>query len=303
MRIGIDLGGTKIEGIVLGNDGKVLEKLRLPTPAHSYPATVSVLCDVVNSLQEKAGKILTVGIGTPGAISQPSGLMKNSNSVRLNGKPLKHDIETELGYSIRLENDANCFALSEAHFGAAKHAASVFGVILGTGTGGGIVIGKQLLTGPNSIAGEWGHNSLPDSCRDLIKADRQCHCGRINCIETVLSGRGLSATFQECHGDEKSAVEIAQLSLQDDANAQNSIAIYCQQLARCLATVVNILDPEVIVLGGGLSNIPQLYTDVEDLMRPFVFTDHMQTKLVPPSFGDASGTLGAACLWPDDAAP
>lgn len=302
MRIGIDLGGTKIEGIILGNNGKVVEKLRLPTPANSYESTISTVCDVVNALQEKAGENLTVGIGTPGAVSHPSGLMKNSNSVRLNGKPLQHDIETQLGYTVRLENDANCFVLSEAHFGAAIHAASVFGAILGTGTGGGIVIGKQLLLGPNGIAGEWGHNSLPGSCRDLIKADRQCYCGRMNCIETVLSGRGLSATFKECFGDEKSAAEIAQSSLQGDANAQDCIAVYCQQLARCLATVVNILDPEVIVLGGGLSNIPQLYTTVEDLMRPYVFTDDMQTSLLPPSFGDASGALGAACLWPEKSA-
>lgn len=300
MRIGIDLGGTKIEGILLGKNGEVLEKLRLPTPSLSYPDTVTTVCNIVNALQEKAGKRVSVGIGTPGAISQPSGLMKNSNSVRLNGKPLQLDIENQLGHAVRLENDANCFALSEAHFGAAKHAATVFGVIIGTGTGGGIVINKRLLTGPNSIAGEWGHNSLPSSCRELIHADRTCYCSRINCIETVLSGRGLSTTYQERYHEVKTAADIAELSQKGDASSQACIAIYSQQLARCLATVVNIIDPEVIVLGGGLSNIPQLYTTVIDLMRPWVFTDDLRTTLLSPSFGDASGALGAACLWPAD---
>lgn len=300
MRIGIDLGGTKIEGILLGDNGGVIEKIREPTPATSYSDTVSTLCNIVRKLQNSAGKRLTVGIGTPGALSQPSGLMKNSNSVRLNGKPLQMDIEEALGYAVRLENDANCFALSEAILGVAKNASTVFGVILGTGTGGGIVINKQLLVGPNSIAGEWGHNSLPSSCRELILADRKCYCGRTNCIETVLSGRGLSATFEERYHASRTAADIATLSRQGDADAQACIALYAMQLARCLATVVNIIDPDVIVLGGGLSNIPQLYAKVPDLMRPYVFTDDMRTLLLQPSFGDASGALGAACLWPAD---
>lgn len=298
MRIGIDLGGTKIEGIILADDGTVSEKLRKPTPAHDYLATVSTLCDIVEALQKHSGSRITVGIGTPGALSLSSGKMKNSNSVRLNGKPLQSDIESQLGYAVRLENDANCFALSEAHLGSAKHASSVFGVILGTGTGGGIVINKQLVKGPNSIAGEWGHNSLPSSARDLIGADRQCYCGRINCIETVLSGRGISQTYQEQHGAQKTAAEIAQSAALGEVTAIGCINIYCQQLARCLATVVNIIDPEMIVLGGGLSNIPQLYTQVIDLMRPYAFTDDLKTVLSQPSFGDASGALGAACLWP-----
>lgn len=298
MRIGIDLGGSKIEGVVLANDGTVVHKLREPTPAGDYHAVVATLCDIVNALQATAPARLSVGIGTPGALSQPSGLMKNSNSVQLNGKPLQRDIEAQLGYAVRLENDANCFALSEAHFGAARQANTVFGVIIGTGTGGGIVVNRQLLCGPNSIAGEWGHNALPSSARSLIDADRTCYCGRVNCIETVLSGRGLSATFQERHASEKSAKEIAELASRGDAAASECIAVYCDQLARCLATVVNIIDPHMIVLGGGLSNIAALYEQVPRLMRPFVFTDELHTLLAPPTFGDASGALGAACLWP-----
>ncbi len=302
MRIGIDLGGTKIEGILLADDSSIVEKIRKPTPALDYVATVSTLCEIVRTLQDKSGTQVSVGVGTPGALSLSTGLMKNSNSVRLIGRPLQRDIEALLGFEVRLENDANCFALSEAHLGAAKHADSVFGVILGTGTGGGIVIHKKLVKGPNSISGEWGHNSLPCSARELIKADRQCYCGRINCIETVLSGRGLSATYLEQYNENKSAADIAQLAQQGDAAATACIEMYCQQLARCLATVVNIVDPDMIVLGGGLSNIPQLYIAVIDLMRPYVFTDDLQTILSRPSFGDASGALGAACLWPTNAA-
>lgn len=297
MRIGIDLGGTKIEGIVLANDGSVLTKHRVATPASNYEATVTAVCEVVETLRVNSREAMPVGVGTPGAVSE-NGLMKNSNSVLLNGRALQQDIESKLGYAIRIENDANCFALSEAHFGAAKEARIVFGVIIGTGTGGGIVIDKQLLNGPNRIAGEWGHNALPDSARELIDGSRQCYCGRKNCIETVLSGRGLRQTFKERYADERSAAEIAALAQQGDANATESISIYSQQLARCLATVVNVIDPDIIVLGGGLSNIASLYDSVTDHMRPYVFTDKLLTRLSRPTFGDASGALGAACLWP-----
>lgn len=297
MRIGIDLGGTKIEGIVLSPTGEVIEKQRLPTPQDSYDAIVATLCDVVESLQSRAPKRLTVGIGTPGALALPAATMKNCNSIQLNGRPLRKDIEDRLGYTVRLENDANCFTLSEAHFGSARDARIVFGVILGTGTGGGIVIDKQLLNGPNRIAGEWGHNSLPSSARELICADRECYCGRMNCIETVLSGRGLVATFQERFAGHVSAADIAQRADAGDADATACLTIYCKQLARCLATVINIIDPDVVVLGGGLSNIARLYTDVPASLQPFVFTDQLLTRLVPPAFGDASGARGAACLW------
>lgn len=299
MRIGIDLGGTKIEGIVLSGNGEVVEKRRVSTPMNNYEATVRATCELVNALQPQSGSRFSVGVGTPGALSLPAGIMKNCNSVNLNGRALKNDIEQQLGHSIRLENDANCFALSEAHLGAAKTAGIVFGVIIGTGTGGGIVVNKQLLQGPNAIAGEWGHNPIPVSVRELIKVDRECYCGRKNCIETILSGRGLSTTFLENVDRSQTAAEIAELAQQGDMAARECINLYCDQLARCLATVVNIIDPEMIVLGGGLSNIPALYSQVIELMRPHVFTDVLQTTLTRPSFGDASGALGAACLWPD----
>ena len=298
MRIGVDLGGTKIEGIILNDDGSIAEKIRIDTPTQEYQATLDSVCSVVERLQSQASPRLTVGIGTPGALSQPGELMKNCNSICLNGQALKKDLESALGYAIRMENDANCFALSEAHYGAGADAHVVFGVILGTGTGGGIVVNKQLLTGPNSIAGEWGHNSIPVSVQPLIAEDRLCYCGRCNCIETVLSGRGLKQTYSELAGKELEAIEIAELAATGDAQARDCLQRYCQQLARCLATVINVLDPDIIVLGGGLSSISELYRAVPNYLQEFVFTDVIHTRLVPPSFGAASGARGAACLWP-----
>jgi len=295
MRIGIDLGGSKIEGITLANDGSISEKLRVATPAESYSETLQAVCDLVQQLQN--GRKLKVGIGTPGALSFPAEVMKNSNSVRLNGQPLKKDLEEKLGYEIRLENDANCFALSEAHYGAAKNADSVFGVILGTGCGGGLVIDKKLITGPNSIVGEWGHNTIPVSVRELIAEERICYCGRKNCNETVLSGRGLQQTYREITGKDAAAKTVAEEANEGDSDAQLCIEIYAKQLSRCLSTVINIFDPHMIVFGGGLSNIPQLYELVPKLLRGHVFTDEIQTQIAAPTFGDASGALGAACLW------
>jgi len=298
VRIGIDLGGTKIEGIVLSDTGEVNEKLRVATPAADYEQTVASVCEVIQQLQAKLPSATSVGIGTPGALASTTGLMKNSNSVCLNDRPLHADIEAALGYTVRLENDANCLVLSEAHYGAARNAYSVFGAILGTGCGGGVVIDNKLVSGPNQIAGEWGHNALPSSVLELVAEPRRCHCGRSNCIETVLSGRGLKQSFLEQTGRELDAADIAAAALDGDAQAQAVIAIYSQQLARCLATVVNLLDPEVIVLGGGLSNIASLYDSVLPHMAEFVFTTDLQTRLVRPQFGDASGAIGAACLWP-----
>jgi fructokinase len=300
MRIGVDLGGTKIEGIVLTNEGEITEKIRVATPGDSYKETLKAVCQVVNRLQDQSFLPLKVGIGSPGTLSYPSGLMKNCNSICLNGQALKKDIERNLGYEIKLENDANCFALSEAHYGVATNSKSMFGVIIGTGTGGGIVIKNQLLTGPNNIAGEWGHNSLPSSARELIANNRLCYCGRYNCIETVLSGRGLKQSHLETAGHEVEATKIAELALAKDPAASQSIKIYSKQLARCLATIVNVIDPEVIVLGGGLSNIISLYESVPRDMEGYVFTDDLQTRIAPPKFGDASGARGAACLWPID---
>lgn len=298
MRIGVDLGGTKIEGVLISDAGEVSEKIRKDTPVDNYDSTLDTLCNLVEELQTFHKTLLTVGIGTPGTLSMPGEIIKNSNSVCLNGQTLKKDLERRLGYEIRLENDANCFALSEAHYGAGKDASSVFGVIIGTGTGGGIVIHKKLLIGTNNIAGEWGHNAVPITVRELFDADRSCYCGRLNCIETVLSGRGLKQTFQERYGGEGEAVAIAHLADGGDQTAIECIRLYCQQLARCLATVVNVIDPDMIILGGGLSNISELYRSVPEQMQDFVFTDTLITKLSPPSFGDASGARGAACLWP-----
>lgn len=305
MRIGVDLGGTKIEGILLSPSGEIAEKIRVDTPAEKYADTVETLCDTIERLQQRSpSKKCSVGIGTPGALSpeNESGLelMKNCNSLCLNGEALKLDIEKRLGYATRVENDANCFALSEACYGAAMSARTVFGVIIGTGTGGGIVIDKQLHTGPNRIAGEWGHNCIPSSVRELIEADRQCYCGRINCNETVLSGRGLKQSHLESTGIELEAREIAGLAASGDASANASIQNYCKQLARCLSTVVNLLDPDMIVLGGGLSNISELYAQTPLQMAEHVFTDKMLTIVSAPKFGDASGAIGAACLWPLD---
>jgi len=300
MRIGVDLGGTKIEGIVLTNEGEIAEKIRVATPGDNYKETLKAVCQVITHLQDQSLSLLKVGIGSPGTLSHPSALMKNCNSICLNGEALKKDIESNLGYEVKLENDANCFALSEAHYGAAKNSRSMFGVIIGTGTGGGIVINDQLLTGLNNIAGEWGHNPLPSSARELIAEDRVCYCGRHNCIETVLSGRGLKRSHLETTGHEAEAANIAELALAKDPAASQSIKIYSKQLARCLATVVNIIDPEVIVLGGGLSNIKSLYESVPKDMAEYVFTDDLQTRIAPPKFGDASGARGAACLWSID---
>jgi len=297
MRIGIDLGGTKIEGVILDQTGAVAARKRIPTPNLIYEQILDAVVEVVTDLQGKAESRLSVGIGTPGSLNLSSNKMQNCNSVILNGQPLKTEIENRLGYEIRLENDANCFTLSEAHHGAGADAHSVFGAILGTGIGGGVVINRALLTGPNSIAGEWGHNPAPNSVVQLINGDRKCYCGRVNCIETVLSGSGLSQTHKERSGHSLSAIEIAKAAA-FDASAMESLEVYCFQLAQCLSTVVNLLDPDVIVLGGGLSNIPMLYERVPLEMSKSVFTDRMTTPILPPRFGDASGALGAACLWP-----
>lgn len=297
MRIGIDLGGSKIEGIILDAGFQLRARQRIDTPAGDYNAIVNAVVDLVAMLQSEAGQQLTVGIGTPGSLSPDSGLMRNCNSTCLNGKPLKQDLEKLLGYNIRLENDANCFALTEALMGAGRDYKSVFGVIIGTGTGGGIVINKSLLTGPNGIAGEWGHNTVPAAIAHLLGKARPCYCGRSNCIETVLSGPGMSLTHQEHAGSALPAKRITELARAGDEAAMATLARYSEMLAGCLATVINVVDPEVIVLGGGLSNIETLYQDVPRYLASHVFSDAMLTTLSPPAFGDASGARGAACLW------
>jgi fructokinase len=282
-RIGIDLGGTKIEAIALEGGREVFRK-RIAAPRGSYEATVSAVASLVGEIGEGS-----VGIGIPGALSRVTGLVKNANSTWLIGKPLKSDLEKALQREVRLENDANCFALSEATDGAGQGAAVVFGVILGTGVGGGIVVRGRLLAGPNAIAGEWGHNPLPaPTPQDLPLAP--CYCGRKGCIETYLSGPGLSRDHEQATGRRLAAEEIVFLG---DA----ALARYEERLARALASVINLLDPDVIVLGGGMSNAARLYTEVPRLWSRYVFSDHVATRLSRPAHGDSSGVRGAAWLW------
>ncbi len=271
MRIGIDLGGTKIELIALDGSGREVFRKRVPTPKGDYAATIGVVSGLVLEFESVSKKTSTIGIGIPGALSRVTGLVKNANSTCLIGHDLKGDLEKALGREVRIENDANCFALSEAVDGAGKGAKVVFGVILGTGVGAGIVVNGEVLVGPNAIAGEWGHNPLPlPSKEDLPLPD--CYCGRKGCIEAYLSGPALA---------------------RDGGNLER----YEERLARALAGVINILDPDVIVLGGGISSIERLYAAVPVLWKPYVFSDQVATRLLPPRHGDSSGVRGAAWLW------
>jgi len=297
IRIGIDLGGTKIAAVALTAQGIVCAERRIATPANDYPTILRAIAALIDAIETECGARGSIGIGTPGAISPASGLIKNSNSVCLNGKPLQRDIETLIGRSIRLANDADCFALSEASDGAAAGAACVFGVIIGTGTGAGIVVKGALLKGPNAIAGEWGHNPLPWPQADELPGPA-CYCGRRGCIETFLSGPGLTRDYGAKGGAAQSAAEIVDRAAAGEVLAQSALARYEQRLARGLASVVNLLDPDIIVLGGGLSNIARLYERVPALWNDFVFSDTVATRLVPAKYGDASGVRGAAWLWP-----
>ena len=299
MRIGIDLGGTKIDGIALADDGRIQAHVRVPTPAGDYGRTVAALVDVVARLERDAGETGSVGIGIPGALSPATGLVKNSNSTALNGKPLDRDLEAALGRPVRLANDANCFTLSEAADGAGKGATTVFGVILGTGVGGGIVIDGKVLTGGNAIAGEWGHNPLPNPRPDELPGPH-CYCGRTGCIESFLSGPGLAADYRRTGGnsDAATAEGIVERAAAGELKAAAALDRYEDRLARALASIVNVLDPGVSVLGGGLSNVERLYAAVPRLWTPYVFSDRIDTVLRRAVHGDSSGRRGAAWLWP-----
>ena len=295
-RIGIDLGGTKIEIAVLGADGVPALRRRVATPAGDYGATVAAIGRLVADAERERGARCTVGVAMPGALSLATGLVKNANSTCLIGRPLKADLESLLGREVRLANDANCFALSEAVDGAARGARVVFGVILGTGVGGGIVVGGEVLEGANAIAGEWGHNPMPlagDEPRPLPR----CYCGREGCVETFLSGPGISADHERATGERLQADAIARRAGEGDAACEATLARHEERLARSLAIVVNILDPDVIVLGGGLSNLPRLYGSVPALWGAHVFSDEVRTRLLPPAHGDSGGVRGAAWLW------
>lgn len=300
MRIGIDLGGTKIEGILIAPDSHQAARTRIPTPQGDYLATVEAVAGLVRDLDDAAntlgGNTPSVGVGIPGAVSPATGLVKNANSVCLIGHALDQDIAAAIGREVRLANDANCFAVSEAHDGAAAGAAVVFGVILGTGVGGGIAINAQPLTGPNAIAGEWGHNPLPWPIDDE-RPGRQCYCGKLGCIETFLSGPGLRYDHYAEAGDHLEAAEIVKNADQGDAACEGTMQRYESRLARALASVINVLDPDIIVLGGGLSNVTRLYDTIPKLWGEWVFSDAVATKLVQNHHGDSSGVRGAAWLW------
>jgi fructokinase len=295
LRIGLDLGGTKIEAIALGPGGAEQFRRRVDTPRGDYRATVVTIVDLVQAVEAATGERGTVGIGMPGIISPATGLVKNANSTWLNGHPLQEDLGRALGREVRMANDANCFALSEASDGAAAGSDVVFGVIIGTGTGGGVVVGGRVITGANAIAGEWGHNALPWPDADEWPGP-PCYCGRRGCIETFLSGSGLQNAAAGVPG--LTAREIAAAARQGDAAAGAAIETYSRRLAKALATVINILDPDVIVLGGGLSNIETLYTRVPELWSDWVFSDRVDTRIVRARHGDSSGVRGAAWLWP-----
>jgi fructokinase len=303
VRIGIDLGGTKIEGIALGDNGAVLVRRRVPSPRDSYRDTLSALVDLVRAIEREAGGRGTVGVGIPGAISAATGLVKNANSTWLIGQPLADDLPKLLDRPVRFANDANCFALSEAVDGAAAGAEIVFGVILGTGTGGGVVVNRRVLEGANAIAGEWGHNPLPAPGEGEWPGP-PCYCGRTGCVETFLSGPALereyaaerrrTGTRTDAHVTSR---EIASAACAGDAVARAVLERYEERLARALGSVINIVDPHLIVLGGGLSNIDRLYDSVPQLWAPYVFSDAVATRLVRAAHGDSSGVRGAAWLW------
>jgi len=301
LRIGVDLGGTKIEAIALDPGGHELLRRRVPTPVGDYGATIAAVVQLVSQLESEIGRRGTVGIGIPGTISPATGLVKNANSVCLIGHPLDRDLAEALGRPVRLANDADCFALSEATDGAGAGARSVFGVILGTGVGGGLVFDGRLIAGPNRIAGEWGHNPLPWP-REWPHADERpgpaCYCGRAGCIETFLSGPGLARDHAAATGVALAPAAIVAAAEGGDDRAAASLARYGDRLARALATVINIFDPAVIVLGGGMSNVTRLYADVPREWGKWVFSDRVDTTLCPPVHGDSSGVRGAAWLWP-----
>jgi fructokinase len=296
VRLGIDLGGTKIAGVALASDGAVVAEHRIAAPRHDYAATLHGVGEMVARLEQGAGSRCTIGIGMPGSISPVSGCVQNANSTWLNGQPFARDVEAHVGRSVRLANDANCFALSEAVDGAAAGSASVFGVILGTGCGGGLVFNGRLIDGPRSIGGEWGHNPLPWATENEHPGPR-CWCGRNGCMETWVSGPGLEADHARVAGEKLASQEIAARAGHGEVQARASLDRHASRLARGLAHVVNIFDPHVIVLGGGLSQLPHLYAELPGLIAPHVFAEHAQITVRPPRWGDASGVRGAAWLW------
>jgi fructokinase len=300
LRIGVDLGGTKIEALAMDGDGAELVRRRIATPP-GYAESLAAITTLITDVEKKAGRSGTIGIGIPGIVVPETGLVKNANSVWLNGQPLARDLEQRLGREIRVMNDADCFALSEASDGAAAGAHVVFGVIIGTGVGGGIVVNGQVLPGANLIAGEWGHNPLPWMEADEFPGP-SCYCGRTGCIEMWVSGPGFERDHAKRHGAQIPAAEIVRFASTGDPLATMSLDLYCDRLARSLASLVNVLDPDVIVLGGGMSNVPDLPSRVAELVPRYILaagatSSKLMTRFVCAKHGDSSGVRGAARLW------
>ena len=297
MQLGIDLGGTKTEAIALASDTLVDARRRVPTP-REYDGTLDTIVRLVAELESETGRSGSVGVGIPGVVARTTGLVKNANSTWLIGRPLQADLEDRLGRPVRIANDANCFALSEASDGAGRGYETVFGVILGTGVGGGIAIQRRIHDGPNQIAGEWGHNPLPWMTDEERVSAPACYCGKTGCVETFLSGPGFELDYARLAGAKLGSQEIVRSAVAGDAHALEALRRYEERLARGLATVINLLDPDVIVLGGGMSNLPNLASAVAGLLPRYLFSDTVLTKVVLNLHGDSSGVRGAAWLWP-----
>ena len=296
MRIGIDLGGTKIEALALAEDGQQLHRERLPTPRHDYEGTLAAIGELVRRCEQATGSPGTVGVGMPGAISPATGLVKNANSTWLNGQPFAEDLQRVLDRPVRFANDANCLALSEATDGAAAGAEVVFGVILGTGVGGGLVVHGNVVIGANAVGGEWGHNMVPWPEADEYPGPA-CYCGLSGCIEAWLSGPAFAREFHQRTGREATAAQVLEYAKAGDVQAEEAWQRYERRLARALAALINIVDPDVIVAGGGLSNVDRIFEHVPTLWGRWVFSDRVDTRFVPAMYGDSSGVRGAAWLW------
>ncbi len=297
MRIGIDLGGTKTEALALDDHGNELVRHRVPTPQHDYDATVAAIVSLVRRIEQETAATATVGAGIPGTIRASTGLVKNANSTWLNGRPLRQDLSAALGREVRLANDANCLAVSEATDGAARGFRTVFAVILGTGCGGGIAVDARIHPGPNGVAGEWGHNPLPWPQPSELPGP-PCYCGKHGCLETWLSGTGIALDHPAATAQTLTTRDLAALWQQGDPAATATMQRFEQRLARALAALVNVLDPDIIVIGGGVSRIQRLYANLPALIQPWVFGGDFDTPIRPALYGDSSGVRGAAWLWP-----
>ena len=296
MRIGIDVGGTKIEALALDNQGHELVRHRVSTPQGDYPGTLAAVVSLVHRIEQETGHTGTVGAGIPGSI-RANGQVKNSNSLCLNGKPFQVNLSQQLDREVRVANDANCLAVSEATDGAARGARTVFGVILGTGCGGGVALDGSVHAGPNGVAGEWGHNQLPWARPEELPGP-PCYCGKHGCLEGWISGTGIAAEFTRITGRTLTTHSIADAAEQGSPEALAALDRFEDRLARALAGLVHVLDPDVIVFGGGVSRIPRIYKNLPALIRPYIFGGDFDTPLVPATFGDSSGVRGAAWLWP-----